>query len=121
MFVTVDDFRFRGKMGTIFALSLETKRRVGPYSGLKTWLTPPRPGPEMFMSLIEKIPTLSDEEVVNLLDNARRLHETGDERQQAAAAELLPALEEAAAERKAARLASAQAKRAAARPKKVAA
>ena len=46
------------------------------------------------MSLIEKIPTLSDEEVVNLLDNARRLQETGDERQQAAAAELLPALEE---------------------------
>jgi hypothetical protein len=73
------------------------------------------------MSLIEKIPTLSDEEVVNLLDNARRLQETGDERQQTAAAELLPALEEAAAERKAAKLASAQAKRAASRPKKVAA
>jgi hypothetical protein len=52
----------------------------------------------------------------------RRLAEVGDERQQAAAAELLPALETAAEARKADRLASAQAKRAAARkPKKVAA
>ncbi len=68
------------------------------------------------MSLIDKIPTLSDAEVVNLLDNARRLHETGDERQQAAAAELLPALEEAAAERKAGppRLRPGQARRGAA-------
>ena len=73
------------------------------------------------MSLIDKIPTMSDAEVVNLLENARRLHESGDERQQAKAAELLPALEEAATERKTARLAAAQAKRAAARPKKVAA
>ncbi len=74
------------------------------------------------MSLVEKIPTLSDAEVINLLTNARRLAETGDERQQAAAAELLPALETAAEARKADRLASAQAKRAAARkPKKVAA
>ena len=74
------------------------------------------------MSLIEKIPTMTDVEVVNLLTNARRLQETGDERQQAAAAELLPALETAAEERKAERLASAQAKRAAARkPRKVAA
>jgi hypothetical protein len=74
------------------------------------------------MSLIEKIPTMTDEEVVNLLANARRLQETGDERQQAAAAELLPALEVAATERRAGRLAAAQAKRTAARkPKKVAA
>lgn len=74
------------------------------------------------MSLVEKIPTLSDVEVINLLTNARRLAEVGDERQQAAAAELLPALETAAEARKADRLASAQAKRAAARkPKKVAA
>jgi hypothetical protein len=74
------------------------------------------------MSLIEKIPTLSDEEVINLLANARRLQESGDERQQTAAAELLPALEAAAEERKTERLAVAQAKRTASRkPKKVAA
>jgi hypothetical protein len=74
------------------------------------------------MSLIEKIPTMTDVEVVNLLTNARRLQDTGDERQQAAAAELLPALETAAEERKTVRLAAAQAKRAAARkPKTVAA
>jgi hypothetical protein len=74
------------------------------------------------MSLVEKIPTLTDVEVVNLLANAQRLAEGGNERQQAAAAELLPALEAAAAERRDARLAAAQLKRAAARkPKKVAA
>ncbi len=74
------------------------------------------------MTLIEKIPTMTDVEVVNLLTNARRLQESGDERQQAAAAELLPALEAVATERKTERLAVAQAKRSAARkPKKVAA
>jgi hypothetical protein len=74
------------------------------------------------MTLIEKIPTMSDVEVVNLLANAQRLQATGDERQQAAAAELLPALEAAATERKIVRLAAAQAKRAAARrPRAVAA
>lgn len=74
------------------------------------------------MSLLEKIPTLSDDEVVNLLANARRLQEIGDEKQQAAAAELLPTLEEVAAQRRAARLEATQAKRAASRkPKKVAA
>ena len=73
------------------------------------------------MSLIDKIPTMSDAEVVNLLTNARRLQESGDERQQAAAGEILPLLEETAANRKTERLAAAQAKRAAARPKKVAA
>lgn len=74
------------------------------------------------MTLIEKIPAMTDVEVVNLLTNARRLQESGDERQQAAAAEVLPALEEAATERKTERLAAAQAKRAAARkPKDVAA
>jgi hypothetical protein len=67
------------------------------------------------MTLIERIPTLTDEEVINLLANARRLQETGDEAKQAAAAELLPALEAAAAERRSERLAAAQAKRAAAR------
>lgn len=74
------------------------------------------------MSLIEKLPTMSDEEVMNLLANARRLQAAGDEKQQAAAAELLPVLEEVADERRTARQASIQAKRAAARkPRKVAA
>ena len=73
------------------------------------------------MTLIEKIPTMSDEDVVNLLANALRLKDAGDEKQRTAAADLIPALEEAAAERRAARLAAAQAKRAAKRPKKHAA
>jgi hypothetical protein len=74
------------------------------------------------MSLIDKIPTMSDAEVINLLANAKRLQETGDERQQAAAGELLPLLEETATQRRTERLAAAQAKRTAARkPKKVAA
>lgn len=73
------------------------------------------------MSLIEKIPALSDEEVLNLLANARRLRTEGDEKQQAQAAELVGPLEEAAAQRRAARLAATQAKRAARRPKKRAA
>lgn len=73
------------------------------------------------MTLIEKIPTMSDEEVVNFLANARRLKEVGDDKQRAAAVELLPALEGAAAERRARRLAAAQAKRAARRPRRKAA
>jgi len=68
------------------------------------------------MTLIEKIPTMSDEDVVNLLANARRLKDAGDEKQRAAASDLIPTLEEAAAERRARRLAAAQAKRAAKRP-----
>ena len=67
------------------------------------------------MSLLERIPTLDDEEVVNLLANARRLAESGDEKQQAAAAELLPALEAEADARRNARLERAKAKRAATR------
>lgn len=74
------------------------------------------------MTLLERIPTLSDEEVINLLENARRLNDQGDEKQQAAAAELLPALEAEAEARRTARLERAKAKRAAARrPKKAAA
>ena len=73
------------------------------------------------MTLADKIPTMSDEDVINLLANARRLCDAPDEKQRAAAQELLPLLEGAAAERKARRLAAAQAKRAAKRPKKVAA
>ena len=70
------------------------------------------------MSLIDKIPTLSDEEVMNLLANARRLQTAGDEKQQAQASELIGPLEEAAAQRRADRLAATQAKRAAKRPAK---
>jgi hypothetical protein len=73
------------------------------------------------VSLIERIPTFSDEEVMNLLANARRLENAGDEKQRAQAAELIAPLEEAAAQRRADRLAAAQAKRAARRPKKQAA
>jgi hypothetical protein len=73
------------------------------------------------VSLIDKIPALNDEEVQNLLANARRLQVEGDEKQKAQAAELIPPLEEAAGERRAARQAAAQAKRAARRPKKKAA
>jgi hypothetical protein len=73
------------------------------------------------VSLIDKIPTLNDEEVMNLLANARRLQVEGDEKQQAQASELIEPLEQAAAERRSARLAAAQAKRAAKRPKKKAA
>jgi len=73
------------------------------------------------MTLIDKIPTMSDEDVINLLANARRLSDSADDKQREAAQALLPALEGAAAERKAARLAAAQAKRAAKRPKKIAA
>lgn len=73
------------------------------------------------MSLIEKIPLLTDDEVINLLANARRLQAEGDEKKQVQAAELIGPLEEAAEERRAARMAATQAKRAARRPKKRAA
>jgi hypothetical protein len=67
------------------------------------------------MTLMEKIPSMSDEQVTNLLDNARRLQSTGDPKQRAAAEELLPVLEETAAQRRTARQQAAQAKRAARR------
>lgn len=67
------------------------------------------------MSLLERIPALSDEEVVNLLANAQRLSEQGDDKQKAAAAELLPALEVEVAARREARLERAKEKRAATR------
>jgi hypothetical protein len=73
------------------------------------------------MTLIEKIPTLSDEDVTTLLANARRLSDSGDEKQRTAAIALIPDLEAAAAERRARRLAAAQAKRAARRPRTYAA
>lgn len=72
------------------------------------------------MSLIEKIPEMTDQDVINLLANARRLSETGSDKQRAQAEELLPALEEAATTRHAAKLEAAAARRAAARrPRKV--
>ena len=73
------------------------------------------------VTLIEKIPSLSDEEVLNLLANAQRLSTEGDEKQQLQASELIEPLQQAAAERRAARLAATQAKRAARRPRKSAA
>ena len=67
------------------------------------------------MSLLERIPTLSDEEVVNLLANAQRLAEHGDDKQKAAAVELLPALSDEASARHDARMERAKVKRAATR------
>lgn len=64
------------------------------------------------MSLLERIPTLSDEEVVNLLANAQRLSEQGDEKQKAAAAELLEPLQIEADQRREARMERAKTKRA---------
>ncbi|MBV8684733.1 MAG: hypothetical protein JO111_17800 [Caulobacteraceae bacterium] len=75
------------------------------------------------MTLLEKIPAMDDRELKNLLDNARRLETAGTERQKADAAELLPALEAAVAQRKQAKTEAAAEKRAAARktpaPRKV--
>jgi hypothetical protein len=65
------------------------------------------------MSLIDKIPLLDDAALKNLLDNARRLETTGSSKQQSDAAEILPALEEAVAGRKAVKLEAAAEKRAA--------
>lgn len=67
------------------------------------------------MTLLDRIPTLSDEEIMNMLANARRLSQGGDEKQQAAAAELLPVLEAEAEARRNERLDLAKAKRAATR------
>jgi hypothetical protein len=66
-------------------------------------------------TLLERIPTLSDAEVANLLANARRLSEQGDAKQQAAAAELLPALEAEDSQRREERQERAKEKRAATR------
>ena len=64
------------------------------------------------MSLIDKIPLLDDAALKNLLDNAKRLGASGSPKQQADAAELLPALEAAVAERRATKLEAAAEKRA---------
>jgi hypothetical protein len=65
------------------------------------------------MSLIDKIPSMNDVALGNLLANARHLATAGAAKQQADAAELLPVLEAAMAERKAAKAEAAAAKRAA--------
>jgi len=64
------------------------------------------------VSLLDKIPLLDDSALKNLLDNAKRLGTSGSPKQQADAAELLPALEAAVAERKAVKLGAAAEKRA---------
>lgn len=63
------------------------------------------------MSLVEKIPLLSDVALKNLLDNARRLETTGTVKQKVDAAELLPVLEAAFAERRVVKLEAAAEKR----------
>ena len=53
----------------------------------------------MPMTLIEKLPEMSDEGVLNLLANAKRLETSGTPQQQAASLEVLPAIEAEAARR----------------------
>ncbi len=62
------------------------------------------------MSMLEKIPALSDGDLASLLVNATRLSETGSKRQQDAANELIPAINEETASRSAAKAAIAAAK-----------
>ena len=64
------------------------------------------------MTMLEKIPALSDGDLASLLANATRLSETGSKRQQDAANELIPALNDETEQRRAAKAAIA-----AARPK----
>ena len=51
------------------------------------------------MTLIDKLPEMTDEGVANLLANAKRLEQTGTPQQQAACAEALPAIEAEASRR----------------------
>ncbi len=117
---TVTEFQTGGKVGEDFGPAAETNPSVAHIAKAAA-----RAGPADLkgcaMSLAERIPTLTDEQVVNLLDNARRLSAEAATPRQAAAAELLPVLEAAAAERREARLAAAQVKRAAARGSRTAA
>lgn len=55
------------------------------------------------MTLIEKLPEMTDEGVTNLLANAKRLEQDGTPQQQEASAEALPAIEAEAARRQEAR------------------
>lgn len=67
------------------------------------------------MDLMTRIPALEDAALSNLHENADRLARTGSKAQQAAATEILPALEAELAARKAAKLDAAKKRRAAAR------
>lgn len=64
------------------------------------------------MTLADRIPTLSDDEIKTFLANAIRLRDGEDPKRAAQAAELLPALEAAAAERRTAKIAKTQTRRA---------
>ena len=73
------------------------------------------------MTLADRIPAMSDDEIKTFLENAIRLRDAGDPKRAAEAAAIVPALEEAYGERRAAKNAQTQARRAAARPRKAAA
>jgi hypothetical protein len=71
------------------------------------------------MSIVEKVPGMSDSDLTNLQKNAQRLSESGDPKQRAAAGELLPAIAAELAAREAAKPPAktrAKAKRAVAAP-----
>lgn len=68
------------------------------------------------MTLIDRLPDLTDAELANLLTNARRLSEGEDEKRRAAAESLLPALEQQSAARATARAEALAAARAARTP-----
>jgi hypothetical protein len=69
------------------------------------------------MTIVEKVPTMSDEHLANLLVNARRMQTSGTAPQQATANDVVAAAEAETAIRRAAHLQALAAKRAAA-PKK---
>jgi len=69
------------------------------------------------MTIVEKVPTMSDDHLANLLANARRMQVSGTAPQQASASEVVAAAEAETAVRRAAHLQALAAKRAAA-PKK---
>lgn len=70
------------------------------------------------MTLLDRLPGLSDAEVANLLANARRLSEGDHAARRAAAADILPALEAEAEARATARTAALSAARKARGPAK---
>lgn len=53
------------------------------------------------MPLLDKIPTMTDEALANLLGNAERLEQSGTPAQRTAAGELLPAIREELSQRRA--------------------
>ena len=69
------------------------------------------------MTIVETVPTMSDEHLANLLVNARRMQTSGTAPQQATANEVVAAAETETAARRAVHLQALAAKRAAA-PKK---